>query len=396
MSTPDLKILFIGHDATRTGAPKLLFNLLSYAKERKKSTIRILLRNSGPLAGEFRQIAPTKTYFIQGRTQALTNLLRLNRLAQSFRIKILLRQYKKEKFDLIYSNTIVNGDVLQALSELNCPVVTHVHELGTIIDSFGEENWELVKQHTDHFIAGSNAVQEHLVSGRGVAREKIDVVHEFVPAFPEISIPDSRNEIRNRLGIPLNAFLVCGSGVCEHRKGTDLFVRLAERMQGRNGAADIYFLWVGGWPRIPKGRPDLEDFLDRKGLRGRVFFTGEVEDPLDYYAAADVFTLVSREDPFPLVCLLAASVGKPVLCFDKAGGMPEFVGDDCGYVVPYLDLEAFAERIFYLIDNPEELHRLGSAAREKVRRGYDTAVGAERIFRIIDKVLSDPNRGKPV
>ncbi|MDH6063711.1 hypothetical protein, partial [Umezakia ovalisporum] len=40
------------------------------------------------------------------------------------------------------------------------------------------------------------------------------------------------------------------------------------------------------------------------------------------------------------VCLEAASLGKPILCFDKAGGEPEFVEDDCGFIVPYLDLDA--------------------------------------------------------
>jgi glycosyltransferase involved in cell wall biosynthesis len=60
---------------------------------------------------------------------------------------------------------------------------------------------------------------------------------------------------------------------------------------------------------------------------------------LKYFAAFDVFALVSREDPFPVVCLEAASLGKPIVCFNSSDGEKEFVENDCGFVVPDLDIE---------------------------------------------------------
>jgi len=97
--------------------------------------------------------------------------------------------------------------------------------------------------------------------------------------------------------------------------------------------------------------------------------------------------LVSREDPFPLVCLEAASLGKPIVCFDKAGGMPEFVEDDCGFIVPYLDTEAMAEKIIELIKNPELRQRLGERARKKVKERFDVEVQAPKIFSLIQRTM---------
>jgi glycosyltransferase involved in cell wall biosynthesis len=107
----------------------------------------------------------------------------------------------------------------------------------------------------------------------------------------------------------------------------------------------------------------------------------------DYFAAMDVFVLPSREDPFPLVCLEAAAAGRPIVCFENAGGMPEFVEDDCGFVVPYMDIEAFAERLTRLIDDSQLRTRMGEAARNKVRSRHNVAVAAPLLFDAMQRTL---------
>ena len=46
--------------------------------------------------------------------------------------------------------------------------------------------------------------------------------------------------------------------------------------------------------------------------------------------------------------LEAAEHALPILCFDDAGGANEFIGNDSGLTVAYLDTEAFAERILQI------------------------------------------------
>jgi glycosyltransferase involved in cell wall biosynthesis len=83
--------------------------------------------------------------------------------------------------------------------------------------------------------------------------------------------------------------------------------------------------------------------------------------PADYMAAADVFVLTSREDPYPLVCLEAAALEKPIVCFEGGGGTPEFVEADCGFVVPYLDIIGMADRVISLLDSPDCRDNLGAS-----------------------------------
>jgi glycosyltransferase involved in cell wall biosynthesis len=71
-----------------------------------------------------------------------------------------------------------------------------------------------------------------------------------------------------------------------------------------------------------------------------------------------------------------ARVLKPIICFDKSGGEPEFVEDDCGFIVPYLDLDAMSNRIIQLYQSPDLRQKLGENAKQKVCDRHDISVAA--------------------
>jgi glycosyltransferase involved in cell wall biosynthesis len=98
-----------------------------------------------------------------------------------------------------------------------------------------------------------------------------------------------------------------------------------------------------------------------------------------------VFALVSREDPFPLVMLEAAFAGKPVVCFEGAGGAPEFVEPDAGFVVPYLDVGAMADRVAQLLRSEDLRLQLGQRGHDKVRRQHDVEIAGPQILGVIER-----------
>ena len=120
------------------------------------------------------------------------------------------------------------------------------------------------------------------------------------------------------------------------------------------------------------------------GLTQYVRFVGTQPNPLNYFAAFDVFTLTSRSDSFPLVVLEAATLGKPSVCFDETGGAREFIENDCGFVVPHLDVMAMADAVLNLLGSPDLRTRLGENAKAKVQ-AYDVAVAAPKIWNVIER-----------
>jgi glycosyltransferase involved in cell wall biosynthesis len=336
---------------------------------------------------DFADVAPTSIYSIpSGSYSFIVRVFRKlwlsNFLEDRHHQKLMLR-FKASGINLVYSNTITNGDILKTLAPLECPVITHVHELEGWIQEIGLENLLEVKKYTSRFIAASQAAKRNLVEKHAIPSEKIDVVHSFIP-IPKIEPrADAVIGIREKLHIPPDAFVVLGSGYETWRKGKDLFIQLAARVGKHLNGREVHFLWVGGWQQPQHERNIFYD-IERLGLIGRIHFTGEVTNPLDYFFCGDVFSLVSREDTFPLVCLEAASLGIPILCFDKAGGIPEFVDDDAGFVLPFLNIDEMAGKIVKLAKDEILRKSLGESAAQKVRDHFDLGAGAACIKEIIE------------
>ena len=186
--------------------------------------------------------------------------------------------------------------------------------------------------------------------------EKITTVYAFIKCQKENSDPLDRIAIRRQKQLPEEGFIIFGCGTTDWRKGPDLFIGVADQAK-RLGLKDAYFFWIGS----DTGElEELEAKVRKLGLEDRVFFLGEAQDARSYFAAGDVFLLTSREDPFPLVCLEAADCGLPIVCFDKAGGMPDFVQDDAGYVVPFEDTKGWQKNLFSCAAHEEERVRRGS------------------------------------
>ena len=305
-----------------------------------------------------------------------------------FRSKRRLSALRGRSHRLIYSNTVTNGDVLQVLARPGVQVITHVHELNYWIEKSGADNWNQVRRHTTKFITASEAVSQNLQRRHGIAPERMEVVHEFVPLDdrPQNTSPGRKPISRALLGIPSDAFVVGGSGSETWRKGKDLFVQLAALLHRRHPSRPFWFVWVG-WEGDEEDRRQLKHDIKEAGIADAFLWTGEVENPLEYFACFDAFALVSREDPFPLVCLEAALLEKPILCFAGAGGAPELVEKDSGFVTPYLDLGAMADKLLLLGENEDLRRKMGACGAAKVRERFSLDVMAPRLYHLIESLL---------
>lgn len=384
------EILFISHDASRTGAPILLLQFLRWFKQNTDIPFRIILRNGGELESEFAELAPTLV-FQQKLRNKIFNRIRRRLIPHDPRLR-LKKWLNGCSIRLVYSNTATNGTLLELLSFLDCPVISHIHELEYVIKYFGIEAFEKNKKQTTHYIACAEAVKTNLVDNHNISLPDITVVHEFIPvASQHYPLAAKKQKILHReLNLKDNLFIIGASGTTDWRKGVDLFIQLAYIVKRKINNVEIHFVWVGGRCEGIQYLA-LEHDLAKAGLTDIVHFIGSKPNPLDYFSSFDLFVLTSREDPYPLVCLEAASLGKPVICFDQAGGEPEFVENDCGFIVPYLDLDAMADKIIELYQDSHLCRQLGENAARKVGDRHDIQTTAPKILEVMQQYLSLPS-----
>ncbi len=269
------------------------------------------------------------------------------------------------------------GQEYKLLSLLNTPVITHFHEMETSIKRYAADWIADVLQHSSHFIACSRAVKDNLVKTYNVEPTKITTSYSSITpdSSARILSDGEKWKIRKKLGVKTYGLLVFGCGLgMAFRKGADIFIEVA-RILRQKGFDNFHFYWIGGFETTEKdnrfGRWGKHlKALKKYGLDSYVTFLGLKNNPREYLRAGDLFLLPSREDPFPLVALEAAEWGLPVICFADAGGMPDFVGEDAGFVVPHGDVEAMAEKVALLMGNETLMGKLGGQARDKLLSGF--------------------------
>jgi glycosyltransferase involved in cell wall biosynthesis len=388
------KVLFVSHEASRTGAPLVLLNFLKWLKSSTNIPFLVLLRTDGEMESEFQELGLTLVLARQSQSRNL--LIRqagnlLTRFAETRRLQQLKARLIAEHIGLVYSNTMTNGNLLRAISYLNCPVITHVHEPEYLIRKFGFRNWELVKRHTNHFIAASQAVRDNLVSRHGVPFQSLDVVHSSIPVSANTSreLTESRPQIVERLAISHESLIVGACGQTCQNKGTDLFVRLARMVRDLSPETPVHFVWVGPETRELRFSV-LRRQVDHSGLKGCVHFIGKQPRPRDFLAAFDIFVMTSRDEALGLAMLEAASVGKPIVCFGGAGGPKEFVEQDCGFVIPFFDLGLMVQKIILLLKSSELRERLGKRASQKLAEKFATQIAAPKIVSVMQRFFPGP------
>jgi glycosyltransferase involved in cell wall biosynthesis len=384
------KIFFVGHDATRTGAPIVLLNLLRWLRANASVEFRLLLVAGGELESEFAKLS--KVSVLSSVADVKDNIIKRGLRRYGFRrsnsdkyLARLKRELIDEGVNLIYSNTATNGHVVAHLAEIGCPVITHVHELEYALRcGIPRERVRLTIEKNSHYIAASESVRKNLIENHSIPKDKIDLAYGFIHMRMTNSERKNavRAKVRQELGVPDDDFIVGACGVPCWLKGADLFVQLASIMSRRRGDRPVWFVWLGG-PLNGEMYHQLCHDIKLLGLENSVKFIGPREDAVKYIGAFDVFVLTSREESFSLVCLEAASMEVPIVYFDKIGGVCELFGADSGFIVPYLDLPSMANQVSTLLNSEELRSRYGRRAAQKTRQLYDVNVGAPRIFEII-------------
>ncbi|MCX6251662.1 MAG: glycosyltransferase [Bacteroidetes bacterium] len=372
---PSAKILFVSHDANLGGAQFLLLSMLRWFKAHTAIDIRIMCNNGGILLDKFKEITETIVY------SDLENTYQSKKERES-----VILTFCNGIPDLIYGNTVAAGKSYSLLKAFGVPILTHVHELQMSIDHYAGDFIDDVIRNSQFFIAASNAVAENLNNSLKIEQGKIKVIYEYIEdvVVPSITFK-AKTALRRKLGLDEKKFLIFGCGVALFwRKGGDLFIDVANKLKNE-GLDNLHFYWIGTFDELEKDTPfgtwvDQLQLIKKWELDKYITFLGRKDNVMEYLRAGDVFLLPSREDPFPLVCLEAAQKGLPVICFRDAGGMPEFVEEDAGFVVPFEDTSAMAERIVTLQNDPELLSRLGNTAKEKVKSRHTISITLPKIL----------------
>ena len=387
MTVQKKHILFIGHEATLTGAPILLLNLLGLIKD--DYHFSIILKRGGTLEQSFKQLS--STIILKGENYSKSkNIILFVFERCSFFIKQLSLIPLFFKADIIFSNTICNGRLLKRFNFFKRPTIVYVHELESMLKYFNLKNdTTLSLQLAKILLCPSKKVLENLRNNHQVNSLKLKLFPYYFKSdqfqFTSSQKIDYRNAFLEKWNIPTTAKLVCGMGMVSERKGTDLFVSVAKQVFGVN--ENIYFVWIGDFSEEEISKKIELEYHSKK-YPDRLVFTGKLPYATTNLLPFDLFFLSSKEDPYPLVVLEAALQNVPSLCYEKSGGIVEFIGYDAGFIIDSLESNVISNKIIEILKDDEQLTSIALRCKEKVLELHSNANNISNQFNdVITSVL---------
>lgn len=373
------RVLFVSHEATRTGAPKIILNLLKHFSQTCDIACETILLKGGFIAKDFQQDSIVDCFNLTNRERD-----EIRSRTRGF----VGRHGVNSKPVLAVCNSMESRFVTEDLHAMGIPCISLVHELPS---GYGKQEYEKVFNVSRKVVFPVNFVRDAANAVASLPLDKTMVLSQGL-LNPEFGTGISRQEayagIRAELGLPGDAFIVLGCGTLDLRKGIDHFANIARRVVATaRSSRPVHFVWVGEGPRWSHSLYHYVKLdLANCNADSRVHFIGERANVEPYFMGADCFLMCSRVDPFPCVIHEAMAAGLPIVAFERAGGAPEAIGDGAGFVVPYADFQTVAQTIQLMCDHPAVTVGLRERSLRRVHEQYRFEDYAEKIIDVCESV----------
>jgi phosphatidylinositol alpha-1,6-mannosyltransferase len=277
---------------------------------------------------------------------------------------------------------------LRKLGVKNIVGMTQGHETGWAMTPGTRQALRKIGNNTDYLTYISEYTHQKIAKAltpQAAARMRrivpgVDIT-EFTPANSS-----SGNELRAELGWTDRPVIVCVSRLMA-RKGQDELIRTLPMVQQTSPMASLIIVGEGPY------RKDLESLIKKYGLEKFVHLTGKVSqnDLSKWYAAGDIFAMPCRTrmggwdvEGLGIVFLEGSATGLPVVVGDSGGAIDAVLDGETGYLVDGSNTNEIAERISYLISNPDVAKKMGEAGRNWVTQEWTW----DQNFKRLDGLLS--------
>jgi L-malate glycosyltransferase len=229
---------------------------------------------------------------------------------------------------------------------------------------------------THHMVAVSASVEDYLVRGIKVPRNKVTLINNGV-LMPAPASDEQKRAVRAALRLRPDELII---GCCcrlfdQHKRVSDLIKAFA-RVHERFPKAKL--LLVGEGP----DEAMLHSLASQLGVAEHVCFAGYQGDTRPFYEVMDVFVLASAFEGLPLALLEAMFASLPVVA-TRVGGIPTAVkADETGYLVEPKAPSELADKLTALLSDAPLRRSMGQAGLVRARAEFS----ADRYVRQFDEL----------
>ncbi|KUO61698.1 hypothetical protein APF79_03600 [bacterium BRH_c32] len=363
-----LKILVVLNDLDIGGAQNYTISLMNeFLKLGNEVHLRILSQNV-PLLERLNKNINVKIY---SRNSKL-----------DFRIiKKIRNELKYENYDAVISSDIHYQKIANYFINKDYKILYPIH----FTIARGSKSYFInfitfrFKKKNEIFITSIERQTNYLVKKYKLNKSFFTQIHNGVDTNKFILAPKSfsRNEFLLRIGIdPISKVILMVAGFREEKRHIDAVKAFSKLFNKRK---DVYLVLVGD-NRISEQNL-LQEFVDINYIDNvKIFSAAEAGNIIDYYWAADLFTLTSdKVETFPISVLEAMSCGVPCVLTDVGGAKDIIVNDTYGRVVPKHDLDAISKSWIDILESKIDARK----NRAHIEQNYSLTIAVEKYLNLM-------------
>lgn len=388
-----MKILYLQSTSEIGGSDITLLRTLEVL-DKNQFEPHVVLPHEGPLMESFRQagcrvhVVPSMRKLTSRKGMGYLVVYLAGYIPAVLRLVDLIR---REKIDIVHSNTIHNlyGFLAALLSRR--PHIWHVREI--VVQSRVVRRLETwcVRKFSSRFIVMSDAIAEAFRMKDGQFPANLVKLYDGIEIddyHPQVSGKRIREELGISNGKPLVG-IVCR---LDPWKGLDVFLAAARII--RKKRPDAKFLICGG---EIDGHEGYETTLRNQAVAlgmdtDVVLFSGwryRHRDIPEVYAAIDVSVQCPIfPEPYGLANIEAMACGVPVVAVGEGGPTELCVDGETAILVPPNDPTAVADAVLSLLEDPARVKTMSAAGRRRVEKLFDRRQCVKRLEKLYGQVLA--------
>lgn len=385
-----MKVCFVLHSSRKGGAERVNLELIDGLKNKGIQCFAIL-PSYGPLLEELKKRnVPLKVikYKWWMREEGSPLWKRAGRLILNLiKTVSVIRQVKKWKADVVYSNTVTICVGAFAAKLLHIPHIWHIHEFGyedhRLCFDLGEKiTMRIMNQLSNVFIVGSKAVMGKY--RKFFPERKIKLIYYAVCVANESSckILKIKKQLLEASGIKC---MIVGS--LHKGKYQEDAIRAIGKLIDEEIDIRLYIVGEGKL----KYRQYLESLIIRGDLENYVQFLGYIDNSFPVMQQADILLMCSRKEAFGRVTVEGMKAGKPVIGADSGGTKELIIDRFNGFLYTFGDYHELAEKVKYLCQHPDEARQMGENGKQWALEKFNIEHYTEEVLTVLRRLIDKKN-----
>ena len=317
------------------------------------------------------------------------NLHNLTKHKQHFAAKIvfflpelfsLYMYLKKEKFQLIHTNTSWQIEGVLAGKLAGAKVIMHLNDMWT--SKFISMIFNFLVPFCDGFIVTGRRVKEHYFKDNEILNGR-NLIEIQAPVDTAIFNPENvqaDNLIKDKKGLKIITVANINP-----TKGLEYFIKMAIILNEQY--KNLVFYIVGACFESQRNYYNELMKLTKNFHINNIFFYGNSDNINSCLKASDIFVCTSLNESGPMSVWEAMAMEKAVVSFD-VGHVSEYIKDGHnGFVVRKREPFLLAEKVGIFIENEKLRHDCGKLARATAIKELDVEICADKHRRFYLEIL---------